>query len=630
MKHGIIRSIYFALFLCSVLFVNGQEAAAEDNVIGFNSDRWELSPGSKVVNYKGRECLQGSALLRDVVFEDGVIEVDVIFTGSRGFPGIRFRGQDGRNSEEFYIRPHKSGKPDALQYTPVIKGLSAWQLYYGAGATAPYRFKNHEWLHVRLEVKGTQARVFLGSRKTPALLIHELKRGHSKGSLGLSNAMPGIAHFSNFKFQALDTLDFSAPPAVSTPLGMMMNWELSSSFKYNRINMKTYPLGDKKQDIQWIMAETEPSGLVNVSRHIEKGPIIPDVILARTWIEADLDRDMPFRFGYSDIVSVFLNGRLFFHGSNLFQSRDPFFQGRVGLFEEVYLPLKKGKNELLLVLAESMGGWGFMGCDGAAEYLHPDLTSEWTLDHRLSYPETVLYDGKRDSLYVSNLYSDTTQSLSRMSVDGDILDEEWVTGLVNPTGMVVIGDRLFVAEMRTLAEIDIPTGTVTARHSPDSAVFLNDVAADDKGRLYVTDGQAGRILRFSEGEFSVFKQGREFAGVNGLHWDGKRLLAGVSGDGRLKAVDPESGEVSVVAEFGPGTILDGIESDGQGNVLVSDFNGKVYLISPEGKITLLLDTTTSKSYCANFAFIPSKNRIVIPSLNGNTIRAYSLKTGDKR
>ncbi|MCJ7680178.1 MAG: DUF1080 domain-containing protein, partial [Candidatus Aminicenantes bacterium] len=131
MRHLAIKTFGFALFLFFVLSVSGQEAVSDETVIGFDSDRWELLPGSRIVDYKDRQCLQGAAFLKDTIFENGVIEVDVIFTGSRGFPGIQFRRQDGRNSEEFYIRPHKSGQPDALQYTPVMKGLSAWQLYYG-------------------------------------------------------------------------------------------------------------------------------------------------------------------------------------------------------------------------------------------------------------------------------------------------------------------------------------------------------------------------------------------------------------------------------------------------------------------------------------------------------------------
>ena len=38
------------------------------------------------------------------------------------------------------MRPHQVGNPDAIQYTPVFNGLSAWQLYHGDGFWQPARF----------------------------------------------------------------------------------------------------------------------------------------------------------------------------------------------------------------------------------------------------------------------------------------------------------------------------------------------------------------------------------------------------------------------------------------------------------------------------------------------------------
>ena len=65
-------------------------------------------------------------------------------------------------------------------------------------------------------------------------------------------------------------------------------------------------------------------------------------------------------FGYSDKVSIFLNRRILFTGDSSFRSRDPLFLGVAGLNDAVYLPLQKGENELLLIVSESMGGWGFI------------------------------------------------------------------------------------------------------------------------------------------------------------------------------------------------------------------------------------------------------------------------------
>ena len=60
---------------------------------------------------------------------DGVLDVDVTTSATRGFFGFDFRiDPDGANYDEVYLRPHKSGLPDALQYTPVLKTGRNWQI----------------------------------------------------------------------------------------------------------------------------------------------------------------------------------------------------------------------------------------------------------------------------------------------------------------------------------------------------------------------------------------------------------------------------------------------------------------------------------------------------------------------
>ena len=45
-------------------------------------------------------------------------------------------------------------------------------------------------------------------------------------------------------------------------------------------------------------------------------------------------------------------------GSNLYRSRDYRYLGTIGYFDELYLPLQRGKNELWLAVSEDFGGWG--------------------------------------------------------------------------------------------------------------------------------------------------------------------------------------------------------------------------------------------------------------------------------
>ena len=208
------------------------------------------------------------------------------------------------------------------------------------------------------------------------------------------------------------------------------------------------------------------------------------------------------------------------------------------------------------------------------------------------------------------------------SFDIEIENREWIKGLIQPTGMAIVKDKLFVVERANLVEIDIPSGKIIKRHTIPSPGFLNDIAVDSEGHIYISDSQRGQILKFNSGQVSTWKSGNEFAQVNGLHCSDGKLYAGFSSDASLREIDLKNGKIRTVTRLDPGAIVDGIETDEKGNILVSDFNGKVFSVSPEGKKTLLIDRTAPKHYCANFAFVPGKNLIVIPSLNDNRVTAY--------
>ena len=260
--------------------------------------------------------------------------------------------------------------------------------------------------------------------------------------------------------------------------------------------------------------------------------------------------------------------------------------------------------------------------DGSAVYQDKSLTELWRLSHELSYPETVLYDKDRDILYISSYISDGTQFISKVKLNGEIVNREWIKGLIQPTGMAIHRDKLFVVERANLAEIDIHSGEIIKRHAAPSPGFMNDIAVDSEGSIYVSDGQRGQILKFSGGQFSTWKSGAELIQVNGLHYSNGKLYAGFSSDASLRSIDLSSGEITTVAKLDPGAVVDGIETDEKGNILVSDFNGKVYSVSPEGKKSLLLDSTAPKHYCANFAYIQGKNLLIIPTLSDNRIIAF--------
>jgi hypothetical protein len=86
------------------------------------------------------------------------------------------------------------------------------------------------------------------------------------------------------------------------------------------------------------------------------------MVYARTRIEVDRDQVGKLEIGYSDEVGVFLNGQVIYRGRSAQNFRDPDFLGIMSAdHDAVFLPLKKGANELILAVGELGGGWGFIG-----------------------------------------------------------------------------------------------------------------------------------------------------------------------------------------------------------------------------------------------------------------------------
>ena len=600
-------------------------AAAEGDTGDFASESW-TKLDARVVEHLDRPSLEGTALLAEVEFTDGVIEVDIAVSGARSYPGIIFRRQSQADLERFYVRPHRSNGAfsDALQYTPVINGIAGWQLYSGDGFTNFATIPTGEWVHLRLEVKGTQARVYVGDGEDPDLVIHELKHGISKGGIGLMGPKDGSAFYSNFSFRADDGLQFDPAPEATVPIGMMTDWELSEPIKYSQIDIEKSPARQGMTDLAWQKVTGEESGLVDIARFAQRTPGEPDFAWARRTLHADNDETGKLEIGYSDYVSVFLNGQLLYLGNSAYRSRSPEFAGIVGLNDTLYLPLKKGDNELLLLVGESFGGWGFICRDGNAIFVHEDLTRSWEISKTFQFPESVVYDADRDVLYVSNFFAGGQEFVSKVKRNGEVEELQWATGLNRPTGLCLVGTHLYAVERASVAKIDVETGDIVGRHVVPDPGLPNDVACDDSGAIFVSDSQRNAIRKLEDGEFDIWLEAAEISQPNGLLLDGDNLLVGNSGDGCLKRVKIADRSVETVACLGGGSIVDGIRPDGRGNYIVSDYNGRVFLITPEGEKTDLLNTSARGINTADLEYIPEHGLLVIPTLNGNQLIAYEF------
>ena len=369
-----------AVTLLAALLASGARAQGAGTIAAPpDTVHWSLEGRAQATEYLGRPCLSldgGAAVLNHFTFHDGVIDLDVATPATRGFFGVQFRiDSTGGNSEFVYLRQHKSGLPDAMQYTPVLRTGFNWQLYNGVGFTGAVDIPRDRWFHLRLEVTGAQARLFVSDMDHPALVMDDLKSGRREGLLALAD-LTGVTYFANVEVRPLPDAPWQRhlPPV---PPGTLTRWSISPSYDALARDLERPLTRAERDTMPWQAVEAEPPGLVplyryreaphprvsfanDFSKRLEPQPGMR-VLYARTRIPADRDGIRRLLIGYSDEVSVFLNGRILYRGRSAQNFRDPGFLGIVNPENDaVYLPLHAGENDLELAVSELGGGWGFI------------------------------------------------------------------------------------------------------------------------------------------------------------------------------------------------------------------------------------------------------------------------------
>jgi hypothetical protein len=337
---------------------------------------WEHSgKDTRVEPYLGKDALllrSGRSFRRDVKFQDGTIDLDVAVTGDRSFFYVQFRMESDSDHEEFYFRPHKSALPDAIQYTPVYLGEGNWQLYHGEGGTAACDFPRNEWIHVKIVVSGSRAAVFVGDTKMPQLVVSNLARKPAPGYVALRSFLPEGKPEGVYPTAFADVVvregaidyDFPPPePPAPRAEGIVSEWLLSDPYETPEGPVRELPSASG-----WRKASADSSGLVVLGEHFARpNRQARATALAKVTLTASQEGLVPFDLGYSDEVTVFLNGAPLFTADDSYRFDLPRREGLIGLDQAtVYLPLRSGANELVLAVTEVFGGWGVMGRIGAS------------------------------------------------------------------------------------------------------------------------------------------------------------------------------------------------------------------------------------------------------------------------
>lgn len=258
------------------------------------------------------------------------------------------------------------------------------------------------------------------------------------------------------------------------------------------------------------------------------------------------------------------------------------------------------------------------------------LKKVWETDKILLTPESVVFDESRNFLYVSNFNvqggflakGDTSRDefISKVSLDGEIINLKWIEYLNAPTGLAIYNDKLFVVERSNLVEIDLNVNKIINRYSIANSGFLNDIVIDPIGTIYLSDTKNNMIFKFSRGEFEIWLD-HDIDKPNGLLIDNDKLIVGSSGDKSIKIISLKNKTIDKVIETNSG--IDGLKINEKGDYIISCMQ-KISLIGRDCSIVEILNTDDSKIWNTDFEYLNSTNLIIVPTFFHNKLIAYKL------
>lgn len=255
------------------------------------------------------------------------------------------------------------------------------------------------------------------------------------------------------------------------------------------------------------------------------------------------------------------------------------------------------------------------------------LSRIWISDSLFLKPESALYDPSKEIIYISNingeyLAKDGNGFISRININGKIESLKWAEGLDNPQGMGLYKDKLYVADINRVVEINTNTANIENVFVVDTAKFLNDIASDLNGDMYISDCFGNKIYKISDGKIEVWLEDNFVSGPNGLLCTKDNVLLLNMNDKTAYAIN-KSTKKSIKVFSGIDN-LDGIVSDGNNGFFVSGaWQGQIFHIDSEGNKKLILDLGKEKIITADIEYIVNEKLLVIPTLY-KTLIGYKL------
>jgi len=238
---------------------------------------------------------------------------------------------------------------------------------------------------------------------------------------------------------------------------------------------------------------------------------------------------------------------------------------------------------------------------------------------QLDAPESVVHDFLNNRYLISNVGSG---DIIARAMDGTLNVFNDVTS-VSIRGITLVGDTLFAAGNEGLMGFDLATGNNILTVAIPEGLFLNDIAADTSGNVYISDGDILYQIDPLAGTYFQFLT--TLSGSNGIYFDEmyNRLLVTQEDPARLSAINLDDKTVTDLVNT-PAKMLDGLTMDAQRRVYVTSWEtDKVYQFEPDFS-NAGTEIQSTHDGPADLCFDFKRNALVVPNMSQNTISVIDM------
>ncbi len=253
-------------------------------------------------------------------------------------------------------------------------------------------------------------------------------------------------------------------------------------------------------------------------------------------------------------------------------------------------------------------------------------------------PDTVLSDPQTGTLYVSNVNGNPSDNdgngfISMLYPTGKPMDMHFIRSgragvhLSAPKGMALIGQSLYVADLKQVHRFDKTSGALqgTVDLGLLGAKNLTSLAPGPDGILFASDPDTSTIFEIDtahQHQVAMHVRDKALGQPTSLLYDSThhRLLAGCWKTGQLLFIG-ENGKIFSLMRKKFRRIKS-LQFDREGHLLFAALvSGKIYRLRNYETLEVVRENLVTP---ANFALDKNGRRMVVPSYTGNIVFSFGL------